>query len=93
MNMQQLEKYWLNNGPKNSAWENAIHYIYRMNFIVRDAVIYPPAGFELSKEDKSAVEYLIFDCGYLWGGGTDDWSKKFEIDWSKAKRGRFAKKP
>lgn len=93
MSMQELEKYWLKNGPKDSAWDNALHYLGRMNFKISNDTIFPPAGFELSKEDKSAVEYLIYDCGYLWGGGADDWSKKFEVDWSKAERGRFAKKP
>ena len=46
-----LRKYWLNNGPYlNDAEANAIHHLKRYNFRIERGEIFPPVGFELSKE-------------------------------------------
>jgi hypothetical protein len=60
-----LEKYWLNNGPFiNDPLANAIHFLRRYNFKVERGEIFPPVGFEFSKEDRSAVEYLVLGWDY-----------------------------
>lgn len=60
-----LRKYWLNNGPyADDAEANAIHHLKRYNFKFVKGEIFPPPGFELSKEDASAVEYLVLDWDF-----------------------------
>lgn len=60
-----LERHWRHNGPYVSDAEaNAIHHLKRYNFRFDRGNIYPPPGFELSKEDASAVEYLVLEYDY-----------------------------
>lgn len=62
-----MGKYWLNNGPyANDAQSNAIHHLKRYNFRFENGDIFPPVGFELSKEDASAVEYLVLEWDYSY---------------------------
>lgn len=63
----QLHKHWSNAGPyAGHADSNAMDHLLRYNFKLVDGWIYPPKGYELSKEDKLAIDYLImeWDWGY-----------------------------
>lgn len=60
-----LEKHWLHNGPHiNDAKANAMHHLRRYNFKLEGGEIFAPPGFELSKEDAMAVEYLVLEYGF-----------------------------
>lgn len=62
-----MEKYWTNNGPYlNDPLANALHFLLRYNFKAKNGELFPPVGFELSKEDASAVEYLVLGWGYTY---------------------------
>ena len=56
-------KFWRNRGP-HSAEMNAIHHLRRFNFVVAGKSIFPPKGFEWSKEEVRAVHYLVTAWGF-----------------------------
>lgn len=58
------EKWWLTHGPFEDPEKNALDHLQRYNFEIDQGWIYPPKGFELSKEDRMAIDYLCDEYDY-----------------------------
>ena len=72
----ELHKYWSNAGPFDGhADSNAMQHLLRYNFELRNGTIYPPKGYELSKEDKLAIDYLILEWDWAYAPLRDDKTK------------------
>lgn len=59
-----LEKWWRSTGPSLDPRINALDHLRRFNFEIDHEAIYPHPGFELSREDQMAVDYLVDEFGY-----------------------------
>jgi hypothetical protein len=65
-------RHWLYSGPYDGDAEaNAIHHLKRYDFRFDLLDIVPPPGFEMSKEDKSAVMFLTTAYGYRFHPNSD----------------------
>ena len=59
--------WWEHAGPyDNDPLANALDHLLRYTFEIVNKVIFPPAGFVLSKEDHKAIDYLVAEHGYIY---------------------------